>query len=112
MGAEMSERGIPAEVLARDNAELRKKFEELRQDLRSACDARDLELNRAVEQEERAEQAEAANAELRAALDEIRRIPAMPFPDPCAHSWRAFGQRVFQAWSDIRKIADAARGAK
>jgi len=96
MGAEMSERGIPAEVLARENAELRVRFEELRQELRSACDARDVELNRAVEQEERAEQAEAEAAALRARVQELE--IAMSGASTLA--------------ADLSRKIDAARGAK
>jgi hypothetical protein len=49
---------------------------------------------------------------LRAAVSAIRRTPAMPFPDPGAHSWEAFARRVHKAWNDIQKIANAAGEGK
>jgi hypothetical protein len=47
-------------------------------------------------------------AALREALGVIRHIPVKPFPDAGAHSWRAFGEAVFGAWSDIQRVAEAA----
>lgn len=40
-----------------------------------------------------------------AKLAAIRRIPLKPFPDPGGHSWMAFGNSVYHAWSDIQRIA-------
>ena len=52
---------------------------------------------------------DAAQERLRAAremINECRRIPVLPFPDPDAHSWQAFGTAVHRAWSNIqRKLA-------
>lgn len=40
-------------------------------------------------------------------LEEMQRIPTIPFPDPGAHSWRAFGERAFTAYSDLRRLSSA-----
>lgn len=45
---------------------------------------------------------------LRAALNAIARIPAMGFPDPGAHSARAYHEAVFVAWSRSNQTARAA----
>lgn len=45
---------------------------------------------------------------LREALEKITRVPVMPFPDPEAHSYRVFGERVWKAWLEIQRIARAA----
>lgn len=42
------------------------------------------------------------------ALLSITLIPAMPFPDPGAHSWRAFGEAVYRAYCDIQRTAKQA----
>lgn len=42
------------------------------------------------------------------ALKKIQRTPAMPFPDPGAHSWEAFARRVHSAWCDIQRTVNAA----
>lgn len=42
------------------------------------------------------------------ALEKIRHIPTMPFPDPGAHSWHAFGEAVLRAYCDIQRIASDA----
>lgn len=42
---------------------------------------------------------------LREALRKIALTPAMPFPDPGAHSWRAWGSAVHLAWCQIQQIA-------
>ena len=57
---------------------------------------------------ERARQAEASEARLREALEQIRRVPTTPFPDPGAHSERAFSDAVWTAWSRMQQIASAA----
>lgn len=49
--------------------------------------------------------------QLREALEKIRRMPEMPFPDRGAHSERAFANAVWTAWSRIQQIADAALSA-
>jgi hypothetical protein len=57
----------------------------------------------------RPEDREAVEADqLRAALQEIIRTPSMPFPDPVAHSWQAWGRAVFLA---LRTTHDIARRA-
>lgn len=43
--------------------------------------------------------------EAEAKLYKIARTPVMPFPDPGAHSERAFSDAVYRAWSDIQRIA-------
>lgn len=45
---------------------------------------------------------------MRAALNTIARTPAMPFPDPGAHSARAYHEAVFVAWSRSNQTARAA----
>lgn len=45
---------------------------------------------------------------MRAALNTIARTPAMPFPDPGAHSERAYHEAVFVAWSRSNQMARAA----
>lgn len=45
------------------------------------------------------------------ALEKIRRTPSMPFPDPGAHSERAFGNAVHRAWREIQSIAKEAASA-
>lgn len=45
---------------------------------------------------------------MRAALNTIARTPAMPFPDPGAHSERAYHEAVFLAWSRSNQTARAA----
>lgn len=45
------------------------------------------------------------------ALEKIRRTPSMPFPDPDAHSERAFGNAVHRAWREIQSIAKEAASA-
>lgn len=45
---------------------------------------------------------------MRAALNTIARTPAMPFPDPGAHSERAYHEAVFVAWSRSNQTARAA----
>lgn len=46
--------------------------------------------------------------ELIAALKKIRRTPAMPFPDPGAHSWTAYYEAVHRAYFDVQRIASEA----
>jgi hypothetical protein len=53
------------------------------------------------------EKAEKALAEAVNVIHNIRRFPALPFPDPEAHSHRAFGDAVFRAYSDIQRCAVA-----
>ena len=50
----------------------------------------------------------AENAKLRDALEQIKRTPVKPFPDPEAHSWRVFGEAVFSAWKSDKRTAHAA----
>jgi len=45
---------------------------------------------------------------MREALEKIRRIPSMPFPDPGAHSWITWGQAVYRAYAEIQRTATAA----
>lgn len=45
---------------------------------------------------------------MREALNKIRCTPAMPFPNPDAHSWRAFGEAVRKAWRETQGIARTA----
>lgn len=45
------------------------------------------------------------------ALKKIVRTPAMPFPDPGAHSWRAFYEAVHSAYVQIQFIAREALAA-
>ena len=51
---------------------------------------------------------EAENARLREIICKCTRIPVMPFPDPEAHSWRAFGEAAYSAWSRIRVLLSEA----
>lgn len=44
-------------------------------------------------------------AETRDAFTKILRTPAMPFPDPGAHSLEAYAQAVHSAWCQMRFIA-------
>ena len=50
----------------------------------------------------------AQNARLREALEEIRRTPNRPFPDAGAHSHRAFGMAVWEAWTAIQRRTEKA----
>lgn len=43
--------------------------------------------------------------ELEEALQNIRSIPPMPFPDPIAHSWHAYGTAIRRAYCNIQNIA-------
>lgn len=43
--------------------------------------------------------------EAEAKLYKIVRTPVIPFPDPGAHSERAFSDALYRAWSDIQRIA-------
>lgn len=45
---------------------------------------------------------------LKKAHEQILRIPYKPFPDPVAHSWKAYGLAVLAAYQNIRHIARAA----
>ena len=60
---------------------------------------------------ERIAELEAQRNRLREALERIHRIPAIPFPDPGAHSERAFSDAVWTAWSRMHQIASAALSA-
>ena len=53
------------------------------------------------------EEMQKALAEAMKTINNIRRFPALPFPDPVAHSHRAFGDAVFRAYSDIQRCAAA-----
>lgn len=65
-----------------------------------------LEMGERLEQEilNRSPRDQASGAML-ASLEKIRRTPSMPFPDPGAHSWQAWGRAVHRAWIDIQRIA-------
>lgn len=54
------------------------------------------------------DEARAERERFRAALNTIARTPAMPFPDPGAHSARAYHEAVFVAWSRSNQTARAA----
>jgi hypothetical protein len=43
--------------------------------------------------------------ELLATLKRIRRTPAMPFPDPGAHSWTVYYEAISRAYFDVQRIA-------
>jgi len=49
-----------------------------------------------------------ASSAMLGALEKIRRTPSRPFPDPGAHSERAFGDAVHRAWREIQSIATEA----
>ena len=59
------------------------------------------------EERPQAEQFRSDLAEALAALQNIRKFPALPFPDPLAHSWRAFGEAVYRSYCDIQRVAAA-----
>lgn len=48
---------------------------------------------------------EPGSLDCREALEQIRRTPSMPFPDPGAHSWRAYADAVHRAYFQIQQIA-------
>ena len=57
------------------------------------------------EERPQAEQLRADLAEALTALQNIHKFPALPFPDPLAHSWRAFGESVHRAYCDMQRVA-------
>ncbi len=44
----------------------------------------------------------------RSTLERIARGPAMPLPDPLAHSWMAFGRQAHSAMRDLMRTASDA----
>lgn len=63
---------------------------------------------RDLEKDARIATLQADNERLREVLQTIIRTPSRPFPDAGAHSFRAWGLAVFQAWKTIQHIARTA----
>lgn len=59
----------------------------------------------AADEIERLRASSAREKRMEEALEKIRRTPSMPFPDPGAHSARAWGVAVYTAWKQIQGIA-------
>lgn len=60
------------------------------------------------ERSERANPSDPIREEMARALERIIATPSMPFPDPGAHSWRAWGSAVYSAWQQIQFTARTA----